>query len=174
MSTEHAFEEGSDQHTFIEDDLSRVDRRVTPFVVVGMHRPMYIDSTFDDPSVNSSDQGVARDLRASLEPLFFEKGVDMTWAGHHHSYQRTCSVYQSRCLKPEAKTGANVAPVHVVMGHAGAGLCTNIESKRPPFFESVEVEHGYTRVQATRDFMELTSVNLQGKVIDKVVIVPKH
>ena len=58
-------------------------------------------------------------------------------------YQRTCSVYQSRCLKPEAKTGANVAPVHVVMGHAGAGLCTNIESKRPPFFESVEVEHGY-------------------------------
>ncbi len=57
-------------------------------------------------------------------------------------YQRTCSVFASECVAPDAKTGANKAPVHVVMGHAGAGLCTNIERERPAFFASVEVEHG--------------------------------
>jgi hypothetical protein len=37
---EHAFEPGSEQHAFIERDLAAVDRGLTPWVVLGGHRPV--------------------------------------------------------------------------------------------------------------------------------------
>ena len=136
------------------EDLKAVNRSVTPWVIVGGHRPFYIDSTNYDPV--QGDQTVAADLRAALEQEFVkyevrcscrtgwrlcstcgdqayqcaEPGrastrpagplshvtasasvasqrvrgllpanwqVDMTWHGHHHSYQRTCPVDAQRC-----------------------------------------------------------------------------
>ena len=44
LSTEHDMAEGSNQYTWLEGDLSAVDRRVTPWLVVEMHRPMYSKS----------------------------------------------------------------------------------------------------------------------------------
>jgi len=38
ISTEHNFLAGSPQYSFIEADLSNVDRTVTPWVIVGGHR----------------------------------------------------------------------------------------------------------------------------------------
>lgn len=37
---EHEFEPGSPQHKFIQRDLESVDRSVTPWVIVGGHRPV--------------------------------------------------------------------------------------------------------------------------------------
>lgn len=71
----------------------------------------------------------------------------MTWHGHHHSYQRTCPVYKERCL-PFNSDGTAGGPVHLVIGHAGAGLCLNTLPQRPPFWERVELTHGYMRVEA--------------------------
>lgn len=45
-STEHAFEPGSPQRAWFEAALQAVDRSRTPWLVVGGHRPMYIDSTW--------------------------------------------------------------------------------------------------------------------------------
>lgn len=47
--------------------------------------------------------------------------VDVSWTGHHHSYQRTCPVFQGRCLG-RAADGTAQAPVHLVIGEGpGAG-----------------------------------------------------
>ncbi len=73
--------------------------------------------------------------------------VDMTWHGHHHSYQRTCPVYKEQCL-PFNPDGTAGGPVHLVIGHAGAGLCLNTLPQRPVFWERVELTHGYMRVEA--------------------------
>lgn len=43
---EHAFEPGSPQHAWFEATLRAVDRTRTPWLVVGGHRPIYIDSTW--------------------------------------------------------------------------------------------------------------------------------
>ena len=168
MSTEHVFGMGSPQFAFVSEALAAVDRMRTPWLIVGFHRPFYIDSTFDDPKVNSSDQGVAREMRETYEDLFMGLGVDMTWAGHHHSYQRTCPVFQSKCVAKDEK-----APIHVVLGHAGAGLCMNLEPKRPEYFDVAVTEHGYTRVEATRSALRMRSFNLDGKVIDEFELEPK-
>ena len=41
MSTEHDYREGSRQYKWLENDLKNVDRKKTPWVVLGGHRPMY-------------------------------------------------------------------------------------------------------------------------------------
>lgn len=77
---------------------------------------------------------VAEHCRDASPPASFSRSkhrVDMTWSGHHHSYQRTCPIRKGRCVKD----GHGV--VHVVMGHAGAGLCTNVLPDTPKLFEKV-------------------------------------
>ncbi|KAK9865860.1 hypothetical protein WJX84_011864, partial [Apatococcus fuscideae] len=76
-STEHRFHPGSEQHEFIREDLAAVDRSITPWLVVGGHRPFYIDST--STHAPDGDQPVADDLRSALEDLFLRFSVDLTW-----------------------------------------------------------------------------------------------
>lgn len=127
-STEHVFAKGSPQHDFIKADLAAVDRRVTPWVIVGGHRPIYIDST--NSMVPDGDQPVASDLREALEGLLHEYKVDVTLQGHHHSYQRTCPVLDGKCQGYD-DDGAPKAPIHMVIGNAGAVLCLNVHREQP-------------------------------------------
>lgn len=60
---------------FILQDLAAVDRGVTPWVVVNMHRPIYTSSTVGVGP--SSVIRVAEDLRAALEPIFMLYQVRM-------------------------------------------------------------------------------------------------
>lgn len=153
-STEHDFSIGSAQYRFINEDLKSVNRSKTPWIIVGGHRPIYIDSIF--ARWPDGDLEVAFALKQALEPLFYKYKVDLTWHGHHHSYQRTCPVYREQCMGYR-EDGTARAPVHMVIGHAGAGLCYNIQPRRPPYFEKVIIEHGYSRIFAngTRLHMEV-------------------
>lgn len=63
-------------------------------------RPFVVDSTFDIG--NASDTAVSADLQEAFEEVFYENGVDMTWHGHHHSYQRSCPLYRGQCLPSNA------------------------------------------------------------------------
>ena len=51
----------------------------------------------------------------------------MVWNGHHHSYQRSCPMYRSRCHEGTTDSvdgsGGYIAPIYIVAGHAGASLC---------------------------------------------------
>ena len=71
----------------------------------------------------------------------------MTWHGHHHSYQRTCPVHRGVCKGYNAD-GTAAAPLHLVIGHAGAGLCWNVSPQQPDIFDVVMVEWGFMKVDA--------------------------
>jgi acid phosphatase type 7 len=127
-STEHKFHKGSRQHDDIRDAFASIDRRRTPWVVFAGHRPFYIDSTNSaDPD---GDLPVAEDLRAAFEELLNEYAVDITLHGHHHSYQRTCPVFKGECVGQDSN-GVLKAPVHLVIGNAGAGLSLNVHRHLP-------------------------------------------
>lgn len=51
------------------NELRSVNRTETPWVVVGLHRPLYTTDIWGYDW--SSNQGVAADLRAAFEELFF-------------------------------------------------------------------------------------------------------
>lgn len=58
-------------------DLASVNRSITPWLVIGGHRPFYIDSTNNmEPD---GDQPVATALREALEDTFFEYQVSRTY-----------------------------------------------------------------------------------------------
>jgi hypothetical protein len=161
-STEAAFDPASPQHAFLAADLAAVNRSATPFVVAIGHRPMYVDSGYAGGG-NASDVAFAADARAALEPLFVARGVDVTLAGHHHSYQRTCPVVAGACA------GAGEGPVHVVAGHAGADFTDGaMLDPTPPLFRVVDFRHGYLRLAADADVLTVTSVAAaDGGVIDE-------
>jgi len=52
IDTEHNLTENSEQYRFLDSDLSSVDRKTTPWFIVGGHRPMYVDSETDEISGN--------------------------------------------------------------------------------------------------------------------------
>ena len=83
MSTEHDYQQGSTQYNWLEQDLSSVNREVTPFVIVYGHKPMYSSNSYHGSEV---------ELRDALEDLYITQGVDLVIAGHDHFYERTWPV----------------------------------------------------------------------------------
>jgi hypothetical protein len=165
-STEQPFQEGSSQHDFVKGALASIDRRRTPWVVFAGHRPFYIDSLNDSPP--DGDQPVARDIRTAFEHLLKKYSVDLTLHGHHHSYQRTCPLYKGEC-KGYGKDGVAKAPVHLVIGNAGAGLCTNVHKHLPRGFEFLHLWWGYTRMHVTGTSLKVEALSdLDGEIFDTV------
>lgn len=108
ISSEHDPSADAPMGAWLAADLAAVDRERTPWVVLGIHRPMYETEEY------ASDFAVANGLRAILEPLLLKSSVDVVIAGHYHSFFRTCAVANGVCTPG--------APVHYTTGAAGASL----------------------------------------------------
>lgn len=50
--------------------------------------------------------------------LIYKYRVNLMLVGHQHSYERSCAVFNKTCVP------SGQAPVHIVVGSAGAGLET--------------------------------------------------
>ncbi|GIL96226.1 hypothetical protein Vretimale_2087 [Volvox reticuliferus] len=149
-STEHPFGPGSEQYEFMVKTLRSVDRRRTPWLVVGGHRPIYVAST--NANWPDGDQPVSQLLRDAFEDLFMAHSVDMTLQGHHHSYQRTCPLYRGACQKNN-DDGTATAPLHLVIGHAGAGLSLNIVEPPPAWLKNLGLWWGYVRMKVSQSHL---------------------
>ena len=181
---------GGEMHTFVREALAAVDRSVTPWVVVGTHRPMAISSTNNDPG--GGDTSVAAVLRNNIAPLFANAGgapVDLVFAGHHHSYQRLAGLAGSgpapggagnltiavpcpqNAGAPVYKGG--VAPVYIDIGTGGAGFSTNIIVPQPEWACVVEFWHGFGRVTVhNASALHFQFINdLDGAVADEAWVV---
>ena len=109
ISSEHDLSGGSPQHTWLQHELKSVNRTTTPFVIVESHRPLYHAEPF------WADNAVGIAMRAEFEDLLRKYRVDIFFAGHYHSYLRTCDgLYASKCH--------NGGPLHITVGTAGAQL----------------------------------------------------
>ena len=105
ISTEHDMTVGSEQYNWLEDDLSSVNRTLTPWVVFAQHRPLYGNTVARFLPENAI-------MRKSLEPLLVKHKVDLGLFGHIHQYQRTCRMMNHKCN--------DAGPVYMVVGTAGA------------------------------------------------------
>ena len=83
---------GSEQHQFVIQDLASVNRTLTPWLIVGGHRPFYIDSSNNfEPD---GDQPVARALQEAFEEAFYKYQVCGNWLaslGNRHLTTDYCS-----------------------------------------------------------------------------------
>ncbi|CAO2820862.1 unnamed protein product [Amaranthus hypochondriacus] len=161
ISTEHQFHPLSEQYNWIRRDMASVNRTRTPWLIFTGHRPMY---TSANPSfIPNVDQNFV----VSIEPLLLQNQVDLVLFGHVHNYERTCAIYQGKCMaKPfRDENGIDTfdnsnyrAPIHVIIGMAGFALdgFSNIINewslKRISTF-------GYSKIFATREALKLQFIN---------------
>lgn len=168
MSTEHDFTDGSAQNKWLIADLAGVDRVRTPWVVFVSHRPVYVNA--NDFTWPDGKQTTAIQLRTALEHILHKYRVDVALAGHHHSYQRTCTVRDGRCRK--AKNRHPGAPVYVVHGHAGADFYNNGFDPTPGWLDfNAQTTWGYLRLEVNGTYFQMQSINAtSGKVMDEMLL----
>ncbi|KAK3000810.1 hypothetical protein RJ639_021763 [Escallonia herrerae] len=91
------------QYAWLEADLQKIDRRVTPWLVAAWHPPWY--------NSYSSHYQEFECMRLQMEALLYRCGVDIVFSGHVHSYERTNRVY-NYTMDPRG-------PVYITVGDGG-------------------------------------------------------
>jgi len=127
-STEVYFTNGpiAEQLAWLKQDLTEANtpenRKLRPWIMAYGHRPMYCSNIDGDDC--STPKSI---IRAALETLFFEYGVDVIIEAHEHSYERLWPVYNETVTAFNYNNPA--APVHLISGAAGCnendGWCFN-------------------------------------------------
>jgi hypothetical protein len=182
MSTEHDYTVGSEQYLWLEADLAGVNRTITPWIIFGGHRAMYLNSNYVDGV--TSDGVVMDNLIANVEPLIWKYRVNVAFWGHNHVVQRQAAVLNKTVIQrstqiyekgydaPTAYHNDPQATVHMVIGTAGAKFTVNYVEPYPDWCEMVFYRYGYARVvtvNASRLEWEWVSA-LDGVVYDRMVI----
>lgn len=183
MSTEHDYTIGSKQYLWIEKDLASVNRSLTPWVIFGGHRAMYINSNYG--GAVTSDIVVMNLLIDNIEPLLWKYKVNIAFWGHNHVVSRMTAalnktVIQRSSARVDPNGGIDIAwfedpqaTVHFVIGTAGAGFTKNFVEPYPEWCETVFYRWGYaavTAVNATHlDWLWKDSGN--SMVYDHVILV---
>eukprot|EP00934_Nitzschia_sp_Nitz4_P002306 Nitzschia sp. Nitz4//scaffold36_size144017//141374//142942//NITZ4_003121-RA/size144017-processed-gene-0.281-mRNA-1//-1//CDS//3329549561//2306//frame0 len=109
LSSEHDLHWNSTQYRWFQATLAGVNRTLTPWVVVELHRPLYHNQQ------RWSDNSVGLGLRYNVESLLHQYSGNLVLSGHYRSYFRSCAgLYQSACH--------NGGPTHITVGSGGAML----------------------------------------------------
>lgn len=166
MSTEHDYTPGSTQYTWLEQDLSAVNRDVTPFVIVYGHRPMYSSNSYHGSEV---------ELRDALEELYVTQGVDLVIAGHDHFYERTWPV-SAETVQDEGegkRFARGSGPIHLVIGMAGRSAYEELDEPQPEWSAYRENStYGWTRMVYDGDVREIsfTHYRIDGTIGDEFIL----
>lgn len=146
LSTEQIIAPGSEQYTFLQEDLMGVDRTVTPWIIVGWHRPQYMNQ----PGFSNvtGDSIVAQKLIDEVEPLFAEFGVDVIFSGHIHRYVRSCPVLKGTCVGYN-DDGSARGPIHLMTGNAGAPGIYYSYTTKPEWLDKEILDFGFGELEVS-------------------------
>eukprot|EP01059_Diplonema_ambulator_P001399 TRINITY_DN1116_c0_g2_i2.p2 TRINITY_DN1116_c0_g2~~TRINITY_DN1116_c0_g2_i2.p2 ORF type:complete len:545 (+),score=236.89 TRINITY_DN1116_c0_g2_i2:42-1637(+) len=162
--------------TWLKADLAAANknRAAYPWVVMHGHRELYSSS-------GSSGSGDTT-LRAALEDILFDYGVDFMINGHVHDYERSWPTYKGKSTQSNTNPRA---PIYVVTGAAGSHeLHSPFEQPQPSWSSFRSNSFSYTRMmvynashihwQQVQTDPTLFPTADYGRVIDDVWIVQDH
>lgn len=128
------YDEYSDQYSWLKADLSKVDRKRTPWLLVLFHVPWY--------NSNWAHRGEGHEMMVAMEPLLYAANADIVLAGHVHAYERSKRVYNGK-VDP---CGA----VHITIGDGGnrEGLARKYKNPQPEWsvFREASFGHGELKI----------------------------
>ncbi|KAJ9542653.1 hypothetical protein OSB04_029159 [Centaurea solstitialis] len=128
------FKTGSDQYKWLANDLAKIDRSRTPWVLVLLHAPWY--------NSNTAHQGEGESMRLAMEEMLYNSSVDMIFAGHVHAYERFTRVYDNNANP--------CGPIYITIGDGGnrEGLAMNYQEPTPSIslFREASFGHGRLRI----------------------------
>ncbi|XP_051130185.1 purple acid phosphatase 22-like [Andrographis paniculata] len=127
------FESGSAQYGWVQEDLGRVNRSRTPWILALIHAPWY--------NSNRAHRGEGESMRKALEETLYKAKVDLVFAGHVHAYERFGRVYDNKADK--------CGPVHITIGDGGnrEGLASSFDDPSPSISLYREPSFGHGRLR---------------------------
>jgi len=72
------------QYVWLQEELPKVNRSETPWLIVLMHTPLYNSYNYHYMEGES--------MRVVFEPWLVQYKVDVVFAGHVHAYERSVSL----------------------------------------------------------------------------------
>ena len=166
MSTEHDYEPGSEQYTWLNQELGSIDRERTPFLIVHGHKPMYSSNSYHGSEV---------ELRDALEDLYVEHEVDLVIAGHDHFYERTWPVSSESVMNKgmDNRFAQGHGPIHLVIGIAGRSAYEELDEPQPEWSAFRENStYGWTRWVYDGETREITATHhrIDGTIGDQFTL----
>ncbi|KAJ6707922.1 PURPLE ACID PHOSPHATASE [Salix viminalis] len=114
LSSYSAYGKYTPQNQWLEEELPKVNRRETPWLIVLMHSPWY--NSYDYHYMEGET------MRVMYESWFVKYKVDVVFAGHVHAYERSerisniaYNILNGRCVPVRDLT----APVYITIGDGG-------------------------------------------------------
>ncbi len=146
LDTNLPYDPSSAQYKWLEADLQSAMRKQTLWTFVINHQPPYSEGWPGYPG--------EMNVRTYLMPLYEKYGVNMSFSGHTHNYERGClnGVY------------------YIITGGGGAPL---EDGSQPYTYDHVAKrinEHHFTYIQIDGNLCILQAINLNGQLIDEVFI----
>ncbi|KAK8348989.1 hypothetical protein V6Z11_A06G115900 [Gossypium hirsutum] len=132
------------QWLWLRDELKRVDRKKTPWLIIIMHVPIY--------NSNQAHFMEGESMRAVFERWFVRHRVDFIFAGHVHAYERS---YRISNIRYNVSSGYRYpvpnksAPVYVTVGDAGnqEGLAGRFRDPQPEYSAFREASYGHSTLE---------------------------
>lgn len=184
---QYGIEQIVQQYEWLERDLQEAtkpeNRAQRPWIITMGHRPMYCSNSDGDDCTKHESKvrtGITSEHLFRLEDLFYKYGVDLMLWAHEHSYERLFPIYNRQiCNGSVEQPYTNpCAPVHLTTGSAGCQEDHDpFEKDYPPWTAFRSDDYGYTRMtihNKTHLYMDQVSVDKQGEVIDKVMIIKEE
>ncbi|KAI0390297.1 Metallo-dependent phosphatase [Xylariaceae sp. FL0594] len=153
------------QLDFLAADLASVDRDVTPWVIVGGHRPWY----------TTGAGGGCGPCQDAFEPLLYKYGVDLAIFGHVHNSQRIRPVYDN-VADPNGYQDPK-APLYIVAGGAGniEGLSSaTIKTKFHDFAYDDDFSYGRVSLLDRNNLQVQIIRSTTGEVLDTASLYKAH
>ncbi|KAG8376696.1 hypothetical protein BUALT_Bualt09G0090800 [Buddleja alternifolia] len=121
----------SDQYSWLQADLRKVDRTKTPWLVAVVHAPWY--NSNHDHQLEYESLG----MKEVMEDVFYRARVDVVFAGHVHAYERFVRVYKDRTNE--------CGPMYITSGGGGnhEGLARRFKNPRPEISAFREASFGH-------------------------------
>jgi hypothetical protein len=154
LSSEHPAKE---QVAFFEREMSVLDRKVTPWALVFLHRPLFGSEKRDTLDMN---------LAAVWHQHFVKYGVDMVLTGHEHFYERLCAVEtEVSCASSRDR------PVYIIDGSAGAEFSPANYTPPSNISEYKDFSHwGYSRISVMAEALTFTHYRTNNVAVDEVTL----
>jgi len=161
---------GDAQMRWLAADLAAVDRTLTPWLIVGGHRPVY---SVDDASDSGVPTGDALYMQAAFESLFEEYHVDFYLCGHKHAYERSYPVFTNAVSSTSYDDPAHT--VHLLSGAGGQDEGHDSYSPKPSVAWSAHVDsshwgHGVLAIRSATEAVWTELDAASGDAIDTITV----
>ncbi|KAK4761321.1 hypothetical protein SAY87_006214 [Trapa incisa] len=140
LASYSAYGKYTPQYVWLEQELPKVNRTETPWLIVLMHSPWYNSYNYHFMEGET--------MRVMFEPWFVQYKVDLVFAGHVHAYERSegvsnvaYSIVNGQCTPINDPS----APVYITIGDGGnvEGLANSMTEPQPQYSAYREASFGH-------------------------------